>query len=333
MKKMVLPVWSLLRQMAVSAWRDQVLTLSASLAYYALFSLGPMLLLVIFVCGYFGGRQAVEEGLFVQIRHLIGPAAAMQLRQIMPYATFDGTHPLRASIGLLTLLVAATSVFTEIQDSLNSIWQLKIRPDTGWLKVVKTRLLSFSLVITLGLLLLASLGLTVVSAGLLAKLHAYFPHVSTGLVYATDLVLSLVFTTGLYTILYKVLPDACIWWRDVAVGAAFTAVLFLVGRFSITYYIGHSNLNHAYGAAGTLMVLLVWVYYSALILYVGAEFTKCYAVSHGGGIRADDYALVVQTVQVTSRHGQVQINEQTRAHTERVLQEAHDTAEAAILGA
>jgi membrane protein len=333
MKNVVSHGWSLLRQTAGSAWRDQVLTLSASLAYYALFSLGPMLLLVIGVCGYFGGHQAVEEGLFVQIRHLIGPSAATQLRRIMPYATLDGTHPLRASIGLLTLLFAATSVFTEIQDSLNRIWQLKIRLDAGWWKVVKTRLLSFSLVLILGLLLLASLGLTVVSARLLAKLHVYFPHVSAGLVYATDIVVSLLFTTGLYAILYKALPDACIRWRDVAVGAAFTAVLFLVGRFSITYYIGHSNLNHAYGAAGTLVVLLVWVYYSALILYVGAEFTKCYAVLYGGGIRANDYARVVQTVQVTSRHGQVQVDEQTRAQTERELQKAHDTHEATPPGA
>jgi len=327
--KVATHVWNLLRQTAVGARRDQVLTLSASLAYYALFSLGPMLLLVVFVCGYFGSRQAVESGLFVQIQQLIGPAAATQLRHIMPYATLDGTHPLRAGIGLLALLLAATSVFTEIQDSLNRIWHLQVRPDAGWLKVVKTRLLSFALVIILGLLLLASLGLQVVSAGLLARLHAYFPHVSAGLVNATDIVLSLVFTSGLYTILYKVLPDARIRWRDVAVGAVFTAVLFLVGRFSITYYIGHSKLNHAYGAAGTLVVLLVWVYYSALILYVGAEFTKCYAVSYGGGIRADDYALVVQTVQVTSRDGKVQVNEQKRAYTERELQKALDALEAA----
>ncbi|RZK86848.1 MAG: ribonuclease BN [Hymenobacter sp.] len=223
MKKVVSLVWSLLRQTVGSAWRDQVLTLSASLAYYALFSLGPMLLLVIFVCGYFGGRQAVEDGLFVQIQHLIGPAAATQLRRIMPYATFDVTHPLRAGIGLLTLLFAATSMFTEIQDSLNRIWQLRIRPEAGSGKVAKTRMLSFVLVLILGLLLLASLGLTLVSADLLAKLHTFFPQVSVGLVYATDIVLSLVFTSGLYAILYKVLPDARIRWRDVAVGAAFTA--------------------------------------------------------------------------------------------------------------
>lgn len=332
MNKVALHVWNLLRQTAGSAGRDQVLTLSASLAYYALFSLGPMLLLVIFVCGHFGSRQAVEDGLFVQIQQLIGPAAATQLRRIMPYATLDGTHPLRAGIGLLTLLFAATSVFTEIQDSLNRIWQLKIGPDAGWWKVVKTRLLSFVLVIALGLLLLASLGLTVVLASLLVKLRAYFPQVSVGLVYATDIVLSLVFTGGLYAVLYKVLPDARIRWRDVAVGAAFTAVLFLVGRFSITYYISHSNLNHAYGAAGTLVVLLVWVYYSALILYVGAEFTKCYAVIHGGGIRADDYALVVQTVQVTSRRGQVQVDEQACTYTERELQKAQDALEATAPG-
>jgi membrane protein len=329
MKKVATQVWNLLRQTAAGFVRDHVFKLSASLAYYTLFSLGPMLLLVVFVCGYFGGRQIVENGLFVQIQKLIGPAAALQLRQLLPYATLDATHPLRASIGLLTLLLAATSVFTEIQDSLNSIWHLRIRPDAGWLKVVRTRLLSFTLVITLGLLLLASLGLTVLSASLLAKLPAYFPHGSAKLVYATDLALSMLFTSGLYAILYKALPDARIRWPDVAVGAVFTALLFLVGRFSITYYVQHSSLNKAYGAAGTLVVLLVWVYYSALILYVGAEFTKCYAVMYGAGIQADDYAQVVQTVHVTSKHGKVQVNEQTRQHTERALQQAQNALDAA----
>jgi membrane protein len=184
----------------------------------------------------------------------------------------------------------------------------------------------------LGLLLLASLGLDMLSASLLAKLHAYFPHISGVLVYATDLVLSLLFTTGLYAMLYKVLPDARIRWRDVAVGAAFTAVLFMLGRFSITYYIGHSSLNKAYGAAGTLVVLLVWVYYSALILYIGAEFTKCYAVTYGAEIQADDYAHVVQTVQLVSKHGQVKANEQNREYTERELQKAKDALDAAALG-
>jgi membrane protein len=328
MKKVATHLWYLLRQIAAGFVRDQILKLSASLAYYTLFSLGPMLLLVVFVCGYFGGRQSVENGLFVQIQKLIGPAAAIQLRHLLPYATLDVTQPLRASIGLLTLLLAATSVFTEIQDSLNSIWQLRIRPDAGWLKVVRTRLLSFTLVITMGLLLLASLGLTMLSASLLAKLHVYFPQMSAGLIYATDLVLSLLFTSGLYTLLYKVLPDARIRWRDVAVGAVFTTVLFLFGRFSLTYYIHHSNLNTAYGAAGTLVVLLVWIYYSALILYVGAEFTKCYTVIYGANIQADDYAMVVQTVQVTSKHGRLQVDEQTREHTEQALQKAMDALEA-----
>ncbi|WP_151087342.1 YihY/virulence factor BrkB family protein [Hymenobacter baengnokdamensis] len=329
MKKVATRVWHLLRQTAAGALRDNVPRLSASLAYYTLFSLGPMLLVVVFVCGYFGGSQRVESGLFVQIQKVIGPAAALQLRKIMQYAALDGHHPLGASIGLVTLLLAATSVFTEIQDSLNSIWHLKLRPDAGWLQIVRTRLLSFALVITLGVLLLASLGLSLLLASLLARLRTYSPNVSVGLVYATDLVLSLLFTSGLYTILFKVLPDARIRWRDVAVGALFTAALFMLGRFSITYYLGHSNLNKAYGTAGTLVVLLVWVYYSALILYVGAEFTKYYTITYGDEIQADTYAQVVQTVQVASKHGKVRLIEQNRAHTERELQRAQDALDAA----
>jgi membrane protein len=329
MTKLAAHTWYLLRQTLASAWRDNVLQLSAALAYYALFSLGPMLLVVVFVCGYFAGNHRVADGLFVQIQKVIGPVMATQLRGIMQYALLDATQPLRASLGLLALLVAATSVFTEIQQALNRLWHVQLRPEAGWRAMVKTRLLSFGLVIMLGLLLLASLGLDVLSTRLLAKLPAYFLRGSTGLVYVSDLILSLVFTTGLYTLLYYVLPDARIRWRDVVVGALFTAVLFLVGRFSLGSYIYHSSLRQAYGTAGTLVVLLLWVYYSALILYVGAEFTKCYAVTYGAGITAAAQAQVVQTVYLTSPHGQVQVNEPRRAHFERELQKAADALAAA----
>lgn len=324
MTKMAAHTWYLLRQTLASAWRDNVLQLSAALAYYALFSLGPMLLVVVFVCGYFAGNHRVEDGLFVQIQKVIGPAMAAQLRSIMQYAVLDATRPLRATLGLLALLVAATSVFTEIQEALNRLWHLRLRPEAGWRAVVKTRLLSFGLVIILGLLLLASLGLDTLSTSLLAKLPVSFSRGSSVLVYATDLTLSLVFTTGLYALLYQVLPDARIRWRDVVVGALFTAVLFQLGRFSLSFYIHQSSMRQSYGTAGTLVVLLLWVYYSSLILYVGAEFTKCYAVTYGAGITAASQAQVVQTVHVTSPHGQVQVNEPRRAYLERELQKAAD---------
>ncbi|MGI4742110.1 MAG: YihY/virulence factor BrkB family protein [Janthinobacterium lividum] len=329
MTKMAVHAWYLLRQTLSSTRRDNVLQLSAALTYYALFSLGPMLLVVVVVYGYFAGIHRVADGLFVQIQKLIGPAMATQLRGIMQYAVLDTTHPLRASLGLLTLLVAATSVFTEIQDALNRLWHVQLRPEAGWRAEVKTRLLSFGLVLVLGLMLLASLKLDIVSTHLLAKLSASFFRGSRVLVYASDLVLSLVFTTGLYALLYQVLPDARIRWRDVVVGALFTAILFLLGRFSLSYYIYHSSLRQAYGTAGTLVVLLLWVYYSALILYMGAEFTKCYAVTYGAGITAASQAQVVQTVYVTSPHGQVQVNESRRADLERELQRAADTLAAA----
>jgi len=328
MTKLAAHTWYLLRQTLASAWRDNVLQLSAALAYYALFSLGPMLLVVVFVCGYFAGNHQVADGLFVQIQKVLGPVMATQLRGIMQYALLDATQPLRASLGLLALLGAATSVFTEIQDALNRLWHVQLRPEAGWRAVVKTRFLSFGLVILLGLLLLASLGLEVVSARLLAKLPDSLRG-SRGLGYVSDLTLSVVFTTGLYALLYYVLPDARIRWRDVVVGALFTAVLFLVGRFSLGAYIYHSSLRQAYGTAGTLVVLLLWVYYSALILYVGAEFTKCYAVTYGAGLTATSQAQVVQTVYVTSPHGQVQVNEPRRAHLERELQKAADALAAA----
>jgi membrane protein len=253
---------------------------------------------------------------------------ATQLRGIMQFALLDATQPLRASLGLLALLGAATSVFTEIQDALNRLWHVQLRPEAGWRAVVKTRFLSFGLVILLGLLLLASLGLEVVSARLLAKLPDSLRG-SRGLGYVSDLTLSLVFTTGLYALLYYVLPDTRIRWRDVVVGALFTAVLFLGGRFSLGAYIYHSSLRQAYGTAGTLVVLLLWVYYSALILYVGAEFTKCYAVTYGAGITTTCQAQIVQTVYVTSPHGQVQVNEPRRVHLERELQQAADALAAA----
>jgi membrane protein len=324
MMKLAVHTWYLLRQTLTSARRDNVLQLSAALAYYALFSLGPMLLVVVFVCGFFAGNHRVADGLFVQIQKVIGPAMATQLRGIMQYAVLDAAQPLRASLGLLALLVAATSVFTEIQNALNRLWHVQLRPEAGWRAVVKTRLLSFGLVILLGLLLLASLGLEVLATRLLATLPAYFSRWSRELVYTTDLTLSLVFTTGLYALLYHVLPDARIRWRDVVVGGLFTAVLFLLGRFSLSSYIHYSSLRQAYGTAGTLVVLLLWVYYSALILYVGAEFTKCYAVTYGAGITAASQAQVVQTVHLTSPHGQVQVNEPRRAHLERELQKAAD---------
>lgn len=330
MTELATQAWHLLRQTGAGFMRDKVPKLSASLAYYTIFSLGPMLMVVVFVSGFFWRTKALESRLFGQIQSLIGPASATQIQEIMQQTALDGNNTLRASIGLITLLIAATSVFTEIQDSINSIWQLKIRPDAGWLKLLRTRLVSFALVIGLGFLLLVSLVLNALAAGLLDKLQAYFPHVTFVLVYAADLVINLLLTAGLFAIIYKVLPDARIRWKDVGVGAVFTAILFMVGRFGITYYIRSSSLDSAYGTAGSLVVLLVWVYYSSLILYAGAEFTKCYTVTYGAEIQADKYAMVVQTVQVESKHGSVQVNEQSRKHTERELQKAKDALDAAL---
>ncbi|MEJ7829272.1 MAG: YihY/virulence factor BrkB family protein, partial [Segetibacter sp.] len=211
-----------------------------------------------------------------------------------------------------------------IQDSINTIWKLKAKAEKGWLIMLKSRLLSFSLVVGLGFLLLVSLTVNALVEGLMDKLKQIFPQVTVILVYIFNLIITLLITSSLFAIIFKVLPDAVIRWKDVAVGAIFTAMLFMIGKFGITFYIGSSNVSSAYGTAGSLVILLLWIYYSSIILYFGAEFTKSYALTYGHEIRPNEYAVIVQTVQVESRKQTLQENEEDTETTQRELQKAKD---------
>ena len=308
--------------------RDKVLKLSASLAYYAVFSLGPMLLVVLFISNFFWRKQAVEGRLFGHIQALVGSRVASQIQDIIRNTGIESNMTLTALIGFVTLLLAATSAFTEMQDSINIIWKLKIKEEAGWLKMLKTRLLSFILVVGLGFLLLVSMIVNGLVEALLDQLEAILSHSTVILAYVANQAVGLALTTALFAIIYKVLPDALIRWKDVAVGAVFTALLFMTGRFGITFYIRSSQVGSAYVPAGSLVVLLLWIYLSASILYFGAEFTKCYAVTYGNDIHPDKYAVIVQAVQVESREGSVQENEKNRENTERELQKAKDSLDA-----
>lgn len=277
---------------------DKVMKLSAALAYYTVFSLGPMLMVIIMLCSVFYGKEAIEGTIYDEIQGLVGSRAAAQIQEIIRNAAISGNSTLAAVVGIGTLLFGATGVFVEIQDSINFIWGLKAKPQKGWLKFLMNRLLSFSLVIGLGFVLLVSLVLDSLIEFFNDQLLALIPEAVVVWTYTINTVMNFLVTALLFGIIFKVLPDARIKWKDVAVGAGFTAFLFLLGKLAIGFYMSQVDTASSYGVAGSLVVLLLWVYYSAAILYFGAEFTLQYAQHFGKHIYPDTYAVWIEKVEV-----------------------------------
>lgn len=272
---------------------DNALKLSASLSYYTIFSMAPILIIVISLVGIFFGREAVQGKVYGQVRGVIGPNAAAQLQEIIKNIEQSQFKTAGIIIGVVMLLFGASGVFTEIQDSVNRIWSVKAKPRKGWLKFITNRLLSFSLVVGLGFIMLVSLLVSTALDALSGQLARFFSEDVIILFYILNIVVVLAVITLLFAIIFKVLPDAIIRWRDVIRGAFFTALLFMGGKFLISFYISKSDVGVTYGAAASLVVILLWVYYSSVILYFGAEYTKCYAVEAGSGIRPKDTAVFV----------------------------------------
>jgi len=273
---------------------DKGLKLSASLSYYTLFSLAPMLLLVISLAGAFYGREASEGRIFTELNDLIGDDAAAQIQQVIKNMEVSGKTTFSLIIGLITLIVGATTVFGEIQDSINMIWKVKAKPKKGWLKLLKDRLLSGSIIIGLGFLLVVSLIINGALVALNDLLKSWFPDFTLVLLNIANIAVSFLVITILFGVIFKVLPDAKIKWRDVRAGAFFTACLFLFGRYLIGLYITTTGAGSPYGAAGSIIVILLWIYYTAAILYFGAEFTRAYAIFKGRHIRPAEYAVFVE---------------------------------------
>jgi membrane protein len=282
---------------------DKVPKLSASLAYYTVFSIGPLLLLIVSLLGFFMGDEAGKNQIFTQLDQFIGADAAKQLQDMVRNASLSDGGTMAMIIGIVTLLIGATGVFGEIQDSINSIWGLKPKPKAGIMKLIKTRLLSFGIIGSLGFIMLVSLAITSIIESLGGRLKDAFPGLGVAVLYVINLVLTLGVTTLLFAVIFKVLPDAKIRWKDVWIGAFVTSLLFLVGKFGISLYVSKSNIGSTYGAAGSLVILLVWIYYSAMILYLGAEFTKAYILEHGAGIKPNHYAELVEQKTVPTGEG------------------------------
>jgi membrane protein len=305
-------VWQLLKDSFRGFDDDKVFKLSGSLAYFTVFSIGPMMLVIIFLAQQFYGREAVEGSIYSQIKDFVGPAAATQIQDIIRNATLTTKSSFTAIISFITLIIGATTVFAEIQDSINTIWNLKAKPEKGWLKMVLNRLLSFSMVVSLAFLLLVTLIVNTVMEAFGRRLEQVFPEVAVVVIYVVNLLLTFCVITLLFGIIFKVLPDAKIRWKDVLTGAIVTAVLFMAGKFGITYYIRSSDIGSTYGTAGSLVILLLWVYYSAIILYFGAEFTKAYAATYGTRIYPNDYAVWIKHIDVEEENGTLKQKEQEK---------------------
>jgi membrane protein len=281
---------------------DKVLKLSGSLAYTMVFSMGPLILIIITTSSFFFGREAIEGRVYGQLEGFLGHDTAYQLQEIIKHATISGKNKLATTIGVIFLIIGATGIFSEIQDSINMIWGLKPKPKKGWVAFLKNRFLSFSIIIGLGFLLLVSLLISALVEAFGNHLKSLFSGISTVLLYIINQVLSIGISALIFSVIFKVLPDAKIRWKDVIVGALATTALFLFGKFAISFYISKTNVGSTYGAAGSLVVLLLWIYYSSVILYFGAEFTMSYALLKGEPIEPAKYAVTVKEVEEDKDH-------------------------------
>lgn len=272
---------------------DNALKLSAALSYYTIFSLPPLLIVIISISGVFFGADAVKGELYGQINGLVGNTAAFQIQEMIKNITLSTSSTFATVIGIIILLVGASGVFAEIQDSLNFIWGIQAKPKRGLFKFIKNRLVSFSMIGTVGFLLMVGLIVNSLMDVLNHRLSSFFPRDSIYFFYILNLIVVFLIIALLFTVIFKTLPDGKIAIKDCLIGASFTSFLFMIGKFAIGAYLSTSEIATVYGAAGSVILILIWVYYSAIILYFGAEFTKVYAINHGQKIIPEEYAVIV----------------------------------------
>jgi membrane protein len=272
--------WPLVRD-AVSSWSDDgAPSMGAALSYYTMFSVAPLVLIVVSVAGFVFGEDAARGEVFEQLAHLIGNDGAHAVQGLLQNANKPADSLVATVVGLVVLLVGATTVFAELQSALDRIWRAPVQGTSGIFGLIRARLLSFGMILGLGFLLMVSL---VVSAALAALEKWWAPAFGGWVMVAQVLnfVFGFVFITAVFAMIYKFMPRVRVAWHDVWIGAGVTAMLFSIGKMAIGLYIGRSGVASAFGAAGSLAVLLLWVYYSAQIFLMGAEFTWVYAPSHG----------------------------------------------------
>ena len=267
--------WRVLKHAVVAFGNDRAGTMGAAIAFYTLFSLAPLLVLIIAVAGFVYGDDAARGAVDDQLVGIVGQESAQAVQAMVENAGNLGTGIIATALGLLTMMVAATTVFGQIQDALNVIWKAEPSRSGAW-SLLHTRLMSLLLIFCLGLLLLTSLVINALLAGFSETLNDRVPFMGT-ILQVINFLISFGILTALFALVYRLLPDTHIQWRDVWLGGAVTALLFVIGRQLVSLYLGHTGAASTYGAAGSLIVVLLWVYYSAQIFLFGAEITRSYA--------------------------------------------------------
>jgi membrane protein len=266
--------------------------LGAALSYYTIFSIAPLMIVVIAIIGFAFGRQAAQGQIMAQIQHLIGHDGAQAIQTVIANADQPKTGLIATIIGLITLFLGASGVLTELRDSLNRIWEVDVESSVGLWRIVRERLASFGMVLAIGFLLLVSLILSAAISAAGKFMDGLLP-VPAAVLQIVNVLFSFIVITVLFALIYRFLPDDEIEWSDVAIGSIVTALLFTLGKFAIGLYLGRAGIGSAYGAAGSLVVVLAWIYYSAQIFFFGAEFTHVYSTQHGSHRRIEKGAPVV----------------------------------------
>ena len=291
-------IWKLTRETIKEWQKDNASRLAAALAYYTIFSLAPLLIIAIAIVGAVFGEEAARGEIVGQIQGLVGFEGAKVIETAIANAGQPDTSSMASIVSIAVLLFGASGVFAQLQEALNAIWDVKAKPKNGLFGLVRKRILSFSAVLGIAFLLLVSL---VISAAL-SGLNKYAADILPGADFLWQILntgVSFGFITLMFALMYKYLPDVKIQWSDVWVGAGITAALFSIGKFALGLYLGGGSFGSTYGAAGSLVVLLVWVYYSAQILFFGAEFTQVYSRRYGSRIVPDKHAVSLSEVRST----------------------------------
>jgi membrane protein len=294
-------IWQFLKDTITQWIEDEPFQLAAALSYYTVFSLAPLLIIAIAIAGFVFGKEAAQNQIVQTIQGLIGRDSAQAVQEMIQNASSKPeTGMISGLFGIVALMVGAGGVVGQLQTSLNTIWGVVPKPGQGIWTFVRQRFISFAMVLAIGFLLLVSLVISALLTSLTQIMRTLLGEAAL-IAHALDLLISFGFVTALFAIIYKFLPDARIQWKDVWIGAGLTSFLFTVGKLLIGLYLGSSGVTSVYGAAGSLITILLWVYYSSLIFFLGAQFTQVYASQYGSGVVPAENAETISAARETQK--------------------------------
>lgn len=287
-------IWNILKDAVIYFIDKRCVKLSAALAYYTIFSLPPLLIIIISIGSFFYTKASIREDVFSLIAGVVGSDTAGEIQDVLDNLSVSGDSSWATALGIGMLLFGATGIFGEIQDSINMLWELKAKPKKGWISMILNRLISFAMIVVMGFILLVSLTVNTAMEIGLERLNLAAQESGLNFFHFLDQVLVLLVICLLFTLIFKVLPDAVLKWRWALIGAALTTALFMFGKYLIGLYLTDTYIVSAYGATGSIIVMLLWVYYSAIILYFGAVFTLSVVRNTGGEIEPNRFSVRAQ---------------------------------------